>query len=526
MRFCVGFVIVHLNSFSVLATHVLSGSLKNPHAPRRDHRHTANVLATTCHHTSTIHPVLPFRESTLDTGSDGTSRFSPHSSQVMSDFWSRNSYKLRHDLLLYLTTPPVCPHHHVTLDGDGEPTVATAPLISDTGRSRSRATSITHADTTTAGLLGLTVVCISDTHGTTPDLPMGDILVHAGDLTAEGRWQQVQSQIDWLSKQPHRYKVVIGGNHDFALDDAYLASERRRRRIRDGRVDDDDDDDDQSKVVGKTSQDFDWGGVLYLCNEKIDLVFPPSTGVADDGQTPTTSRAAPRVVTIYGSPLSPSFGRWAFQYPPVQNPWANALDAVAKPNPNSSLQSLPSATPNIQSPASSVDVFVVHGPPRGYLDYETPQYKARERALRADKQMPTLFQPGDMGRVTGCGCRFLLHEIRRARPRVVVCGHIHEGRGVGTVGYNPVAEAVDRLMVDAAATRDRRPGWRVRATAPGWTWLFYAALTLVWANVCAWWRYGTSRETRTSCGCTLVVNAAAVNRWGKGLVDPAITVVI
>lgn len=57
----------------------------------------------------------------------------------------------------------------------------------------------------------ITVVCISDTHNLQRDLPAGDILLHAGDLTQKGTFQELQDQINWLDKQPHRYKIVIGG---------------------------------------------------------------------------------------------------------------------------------------------------------------------------------------------------------------------------------------------------------------------------------------------------------------------------
>lgn len=49
------------------------------------------------------------------------------------------------------------------------------------------------------------VVCISDTHNLQPDLPDGDVLLHAGDLTGNGFFQPLQAQLDWLNKQKHRY---------------------------------------------------------------------------------------------------------------------------------------------------------------------------------------------------------------------------------------------------------------------------------------------------------------------------------
>ncbi|PWN17863.1 Metallo-dependent phosphatase [Microstroma glucosiphilum] len=63
------------------------------------------------------------------------------------------------------------------------------------------------------------VVMISDTHGNElKDVPDGDILLHAGDLTRLGSTEELQEQVDWLCSLPHPIKVVIAGNHDYALD--------------------------------------------------------------------------------------------------------------------------------------------------------------------------------------------------------------------------------------------------------------------------------------------------------------------
>ncbi len=32
---------------------------------------------------------------------------------------------------------------------------------------------------------------------------------------------EIQEQLTWLATQPHRYKVVIAGNHDLLLDDRF-----------------------------------------------------------------------------------------------------------------------------------------------------------------------------------------------------------------------------------------------------------------------------------------------------------------
>ena len=67
----------------------------------------------------------------------------------------------------------------------------------------------------------LKIVCISDTHGKHKDvcLPDGDVLIHAGDFMTYGdRLSEIASFNHWLSKQPHRHKIVIAGNHDLLFE--------------------------------------------------------------------------------------------------------------------------------------------------------------------------------------------------------------------------------------------------------------------------------------------------------------------
>lgn len=66
------------------------------------------------------------------------------------------------------------------------------------------------------------LVLLSDTHGlhdSIPTLPDGDVLVHAGDVTRRGSLAEVRAFFDWLAPLPHRHKVVVAGNHDFAFQD-------------------------------------------------------------------------------------------------------------------------------------------------------------------------------------------------------------------------------------------------------------------------------------------------------------------
>lgn len=56
------------------------------------------------------------------------------------------------------------------------------------------------------------VVCISDSHTHKyDDIPDGDLLIHAGDLSNIGSTSEIQGQLHWLNSLPHRHKIVIAG---------------------------------------------------------------------------------------------------------------------------------------------------------------------------------------------------------------------------------------------------------------------------------------------------------------------------
>jgi len=157
----------------------------------------------------------------------------------------------------------------------------------------------------------VSVVCISDTHNNQPTLPDGDVLIHAGDLTNSGTFEELQSALSWLSAQPHAVKVVIAGNHDLLLDP--------------------DQDDRDRKGPGQTAADqramLNWGDIVYLQNSEATVTCPNG-----------------RCLRIYGSPASASSGNWAFQYLRSKDIWGGTL------------------------PDDGLDILVTHGPPRGHLD--------------------------------------------------------------------------------------------------------------------------------------------------------------
>uniref|UniRef100_A0A8H7KAP9 Calcineurin-like phosphoesterase domain-containing protein n=1 Tax=Bionectria ochroleuca TaxID=29856 RepID=A0A8H7KAP9_BIOOC len=67
------------------------------------------------------------------------------------------------------------------------------------------------------------IVCISDTHNCTVKLPKGDILIHAGDITNQGSYSELSRAVKWLEEAKFEAKIVIAGNHDITLDEAFYA---------------------------------------------------------------------------------------------------------------------------------------------------------------------------------------------------------------------------------------------------------------------------------------------------------------
>lgn len=63
------------------------------------------------------------------------------------------------------------------------------------------------------------VVCIADTHLRHDfDIPDGDLLIHAGDLSMVGEEKEVKEANEFLGKCRHNHKVLIAGNHDFLFE--------------------------------------------------------------------------------------------------------------------------------------------------------------------------------------------------------------------------------------------------------------------------------------------------------------------
>lgn len=68
----------------------------------------------------------------------------------------------------------------------------------------------------------ISLVCYSDTHNghATIDLPDADILIHAGDLSQSGTYEEIINAIEFIGSADRKYlhKIIIAGNHDISLD--------------------------------------------------------------------------------------------------------------------------------------------------------------------------------------------------------------------------------------------------------------------------------------------------------------------
>jgi Icc-related predicted phosphoesterase len=118
-------------------------------------------------------------------------------------------------------------------------------------------------------------VALSDTHGKHNfDLPPGDVLLHAGDVSSRGLKSEIQRFLDWFSSLDYTYKIFIAGNHDFFFEEAP--------------------------------------------KEEIDAMIPDNLIYLNDSGVEIEG------IKIWGSPIQPWFHDWAFNRkrgPEIQKHW-------------------------------------------------------------------------------------------------------------------------------------------------------------------------------------------------------------
>lgn len=64
------------------------------------------------------------------------------------------------------------------------------------------------------------IIAISDTHlqHWSLSIPLGDVLVHAGDALTGGRKKEWEDFSKWWNAQPHPHKIYVPGNHDIVCE--------------------------------------------------------------------------------------------------------------------------------------------------------------------------------------------------------------------------------------------------------------------------------------------------------------------
>jgi predicted phosphohydrolase len=125
------------------------------------------------------------------------------------------------------------------------------------------------------------LVAVADTHLFHDELvvPDGDVFIHAGDLCRGGDLAELGAAAAWIAGLPHRHKVVVAGNHDWA----FVHEPAAARAL--------------------------FAAMTYL--EDAEAVL--------DG------------VRFYGSPWQPAFHDWAFNLPrgePLARIWAKIPHGV------------------------------------------------------------------------------------------------------------------------------------------------------------------------------------------------------
>jgi hypothetical protein len=100
----------------------------------------------------------------------------------------------------------------------------------------------------------LRIIAISDTHRfheKMGEIPDGDVLIHAGDMTGRGTVTDTIAVYEWLSFLPHPRIIFTPGNHD-----AIFEEKLREQFPRVGTLIDRYTDIDGMRVYGSTWQSF------------------------------------------------------------------------------------------------------------------------------------------------------------------------------------------------------------------------------------------------------------------------------
>lgn len=164
------------------------------------------------------------------------------------------------------------------------------------------------------------IVCISDTHslhtGMVHEIPSGNVLIHAGDISNRGGEKDVTDFVHWFQNiKGFDMKIFVSGNHDHCFE--------------------------------RVNEPHHKGDYYWLHNlmspenlSQSDVVYLQDDFITID--TPEFSKP----IKFYGSPWQPWFYDWAFNLPRMGE------ELLEKWN------NIPTDT----------DVLITHGPPNGFGD--------------------------------------------------------------------------------------------------------------------------------------------------------------
>ncbi|KAH3757063.1 hypothetical protein Pelo_11091 [Pelomyxa schiedti] len=118
-------------------------------------------------------------------------------------------------------SPPSEPHSYV------KPDASEAETNNDNGQKLQLARQVDVATPRT-----LKVVCISDTHSllSRVEIPDGDVLLVAGDMTLRGRHDELVVFDELVGRLPHRHKFCVCGNHEHAHARRHAATKQAMSR--------------------------------------------------------------------------------------------------------------------------------------------------------------------------------------------------------------------------------------------------------------------------------------------------------
>jgi Icc-related predicted phosphoesterase len=162
------------------------------------------------------------------------------------------------------------------------------------------------------------IVCISDTHmemSKIKDLiPEGDILIHAGDLTYNGKAGEIKKELGIINSLDFDRKIIIPGNHDFLFQN----NPSKARRI------------------VKHINSIQFGAPIDVLEEEFYKIYlPKSKGRLEDEK-----------YSLYAQVWMPNFFDWAFMLP----------------------RNGPELEEKVKNIPKDIDILVTHGPAWGYLD--------------------------------------------------------------------------------------------------------------------------------------------------------------